>query len=36
MILIKKYVSLTIAAMKIGKIFIVIIATVAKRKNASL
>ena len=36
MILIKQYVSLTTAAMKMGKIFTVIIATVAKRKNALL
>ena len=36
MILMKEYVSLTTAAMEIGKIFTVIIATVAKRKNASL
>ena len=36
MILMKEYVSLTTAAMKMGTIFIVCIATVAKRKNASL
>ena len=36
MILMKEYVSLTTAAMKMGKIFKVIIATVSNRKNASL
>ena len=36
MILIKEYVSLKTAAMKMGKIFTAIIATVAKKKNASL
>ena len=36
MILMKEYISLTTAAMKMGKIFTVIIATVAKRKHASL
>ena len=36
MILMKEYISLTTAAMKMGKMFTVIIATVAKRKNASL
>ena len=36
MILMKEYVSLKTAAIKMGKIFTEIIATVAKRKNASL
>ena len=36
MILMKEHVSLKIAAIKMGKIFTEIIATVAKRKNASL
>ena len=36
MILMKECVSLTTAAMKMNKIFTVTIATVAKRKNASL
>ena len=36
MILIKEYVFLTTAALKMGKIFKVIIATVANRKYASL
>ena len=36
MILMKEYVSLTTASIKMGKIFTVIVATVAKRKNVSL
>ena len=36
MILMKEYISLTTAAMKMDKIFKVIIATVYNRKNASL
>ena len=36
MILMKEYVSLTNAAMKMGKISTVIISTFANRKNASL
>ena len=36
MIMMKEYISLTTAAMQMRIIFTVIIATVAKRKNASL